>query len=123
MDPVRWVLGLPVLLQPVVERKRSRERSNLFANQLLLLGQLEVHGRDCSPTTSAALGAGGGAGGDATGSVTHSPESQLFELRTGRGGPTMPVASPPAPPPAPATPLVGLAFNSRSTAARSAASA
>src|SRR5437899_4046335 len=60
MDPVRRVLGLPVLLQPVVERKRSRERSNLFANQLLLLGQLEVHGRDCSPTTSAAPGAGGG---------------------------------------------------------------
>src|SRR5882672_6450843 len=30
--------------------------------------------------------------GYATGSVTHSPESQLFELRSGLGGPTAPVA-------------------------------
>ena len=42
--------------------------------------------------------ADGGAGGPATGSVTHSPGSQLFELGTGLGGPTPPVAGPPAPP-------------------------
>src|SRR5438093_871841 len=38
-------------------------------------------------------------GGHARGSVTHSPESQLFELRTGRGGPTAPLEYPPPSPP------------------------
>ena len=32
--------------------------------------------------------------GYASGCVTHSPEAQLFELRTGRGGPTSPLAYP-----------------------------
>src|SRR5690348_2990254 len=40
-------------------------------------------------------------GGYAIGSVTHSPESQLFERRAGRGDPTAPVAYPPQPPPRP----------------------
>jgi len=42
---------------------------------------------------------GGSVRGDASGSVTRSPESQLFELRTGLGGPTPPLASPRTDPP------------------------
>jgi len=47
----------------------------------------------------ASSGTGPVAGGraPATGSVTHSPESQLFELRAGRGGPTPPIAGGTAP--------------------------
>src|SRR5437867_8612831 len=105
MDPVRRVLGLPVLLQPVVERKRSRERSNLFANQLLLLGQLEVHGRDCSPTTSAAPGAGGGGGGGSPASATPGPGCSVSGRGGGGGGRASARPSPPAPPPALAAPI------------------
>jgi len=38
------------------------------------------------------------------GFVTHLPESQLFELRTGLGGPTPPVACPLRPPAIPRRP-------------------
>src|SRR2546425_12867676 len=109
MDPVRRVLGLPVLLQPVVERKRSRERSNLFANQLLLLGQLEVHGRDCSPTTSAAPGAGGGGGGEAAAARPPPRPPRVALRRRGGAGGRQPGGRAPAPPPAPPPPPAGRA--------------
>src|SRR4030065_502407 len=47
LHPVQRVLGLPVLLQPVVERERARERRDLLPDQLLLLCEREVH-----PTSS-----------------------------------------------------------------------
>src|SRR3989449_11668875 len=43
------LLGLLVLLQPVVQGEGARERRDLLADQLLLLGQLEVHARHSSP--------------------------------------------------------------------------
>src|SRR5207247_2230217 len=56
-------------------------------------------------SVAAGGGSGKGAGGCPIGSVTHSPESQLFELRTGRGGPTTPIGHPPAPLPLPPPPV------------------
>src|SRR5881397_3019167 len=63
-----------------------------------------MHWRQVGQPVRASSGTGPVAGGraPATGCVTHSPESQLFELRAGRGGPTPPAAYPrarPAPPP------------------------
>src|SRR3989338_7438550 len=43
LHPVERILGLPVLLEPVVEREGARERGDFLADQLLLLGQREVH--------------------------------------------------------------------------------
>src|SRR2546430_2208721 len=45
LDEVPGVFVLPILLEPVVERERPRERGDLFADHLLLLGEREVHGR------------------------------------------------------------------------------
>ena len=39
------VLVLPVLLEPVVRRERARQRSDFLLDELLLLGQREVHRR------------------------------------------------------------------------------
>src|SRR2546425_2012959 len=49
LHPVPRVLGLLVLLQPVVQGEGAREGRDLLADQLLLLGQLEVHARHSSP--------------------------------------------------------------------------
>src|SRR2546422_8299974 len=53
-DEVHRILRLPVLLEPVVEGKGSRERGHFLADQFLLLGQLKVHARDCSVTPAPA---------------------------------------------------------------------
>src|SRR5207245_10561128 len=49
LDPVPRVLGLPVLLQPVVQGEGARERRDFLPDQLLLFSQLEVHARHSSP--------------------------------------------------------------------------
>src|SRR5215831_5944262 len=43
LDELVGILVLAVFLQPVVEREAPREGGHFLANQLLLLGEREVH--------------------------------------------------------------------------------
>jgi len=43
LDELRRVFGLPVFLEPVVQGEGPSKRGDFLADQLLLLGEREVH--------------------------------------------------------------------------------
>src|SRR6266850_1853604 len=87
----------------ITHEKISLMQQNLFHCRVRFYPLQEKNAIPAARSAAGRAGSGrsgghaSGGAGNAGGFVTHSPESQLFELRTGLGGPTPPLASP-APP-------------------------